>query len=93
MNDKNSYPAIDFYGLIEGALKKKESTGSALNAVLHIWGYFKNSSTEAEKKKFSKIIEEYKQGKAQLKTVKNYLWKMAIKYDQSYLLESYYFLL
>lgn len=93
LNDKNSYPAIDFYGLIEGALKKKESTGSALNAVLHIWGYFKNSSTEAEKKKFSKIIEEYKQGKAQLKTVKNYLWKMAIKYDQSYLLESYYFLL
>lgn len=93
LSDKNAYPAVPFYNLIEGALEKEITVGNAINAALHIWGYFKDTATNTEKKSFIKNIDEYKKGAVPMKTVKNNLWKMAVKYQQSYLLESYYFVL
>jgi len=93
LQNKNNYPAISFYNLIEGALHKDCTIGNSINAALHIWGYFKEIGADKEKTNFLKNIENYKQGKISIKTIKNSLWKMAVKYQQLYLLDSYYFVL
>lgn len=93
LRNKNEYPAAFFYTLIEEAMKEKVEIGNSINAAQHIWGYFKDIATKKEKIMFLKTIEEYKAGKIFIKTMKNGLWKMAVKYDQLYLINSYYFLL
>jgi len=93
LQNKNEYPAISFYNLIEDAMKKEIVAGNSINTALHIWGYFKNVTSDKEKNGFLKSIESYKKGKITIKPIKNSLWKMAIKYNQSYLLDSYYFVL
>lgn len=55
-------------------------------------GYFKNLADDKEKMNFLKSIEDYKKGKVSIKLIKNKLFKMAVKYNESYLLNSYYFL-
>ena len=91
LKNKNDYPVIQFYNIIEEALDMEETIGSTINAILHVWGYFKNISTENEKNKFMKLLEEYKEGKKSKNTVKRFLWKIALKYEEAYLLNSYYF--
>lgn len=92
LNDKDAYPATEFYNLIENALSKEITIGNSINAALHIWGYFKKKATDREKNSFLNNIEKYEQGQTSLKTIKNNLWKIAVKYNQSYLLDSYYFI-
>lgn len=89
--DKDSYPVIEFYKLIEEALNKTESIGSAINAAHHVWGYFKSKAGETEKDKFLKLIELYERGEKTKDSLKNYLFKLALKYNEPYLLKSYYF--
>lgn len=89
--NKNDYPVISFYNLIEDAILKESSIGTSVNAALHIWSYFKDNASDKEKNKFFNNIDFYNQGKIPIKTIKNILWKLAIKYQQSYLLDSYYF--
>ena len=93
LQDKNKYPVIAFYNLIESALQKEITIGNSMNAALHIWGYFKDVAIEKEKNKFFEIMEAYKLGKTSLQSIRNYLWRMADKYQRTYLLESYYFVL
>jgi UV DNA damage endonuclease len=59
----------------------------------HIWGDFRNLASAQEKKYFLKLIERYEQDEIPLKTLKNDLWKLVIKYEQDYLKDSYYFAL
>ncbi|WP_077368202.1 UV DNA damage repair endonuclease UvsE [Anaerosalibacter sp. Marseille-P3206] len=92
LNDKDAYPATEFYNLIQNALSKEITIGNSINAALHIWGYFKKKATDREKNSFLNNIEKYEQGQTSLKTIKNNLWKIAVKYNQSYLLDSYYFI-
>lgn len=89
---KKDYPAVAFYNLIEEAMQTEGTIGNSINAALHVWGYFKDTESDQEKSSFLKSIDEYEQGKISIRTVKNNLWKMAVKYQQSYLLDSYYFL-
>lgn len=91
LKDKKVYPVIQFYNLIEEALDIEETTGSTTNAFLHVWGYFKSISSEDEKNKFIKLVEDYKENKKSKETVKKFLLKMALKYKEPYLLNSYYF--
>lgn len=93
LKDKNDFSAISFYNLIEEGLKSEVDTGSFINGALHVWGYFKNIATEKEKTNFHKYLEGYKNKQTSINTVKNYLKKMAEKYEQEYLLNSYYFIL
>jgi len=93
LKDKNNYPVIEFYNLIENAMETEITTGNAINAALHIWGYFKKSASEKEKISFLKIIDEYENGIASISKIKNSLWRMATKYNEEYLLNSYYFAL
>lgn len=91
LKDKENYPFISFYNLIEEALETEITSGNSLNALMHVWGYFKNKADEKEKKSFLKSVEDFKQEKISISTIKNKLWKMAVKYNEVYLLNSYYF--
>lgn len=91
LKDKKEFSAISFYNLIEAGLKNEGDLGSHVNAALHVWGYFKNYATEKEKINFFKYIEKYQNQKTGIIIVKNYLKKLAEKYEQNYLLNSLYF--
>lgn len=92
LQNKNDYPVIQFYNFIENALEKQNDMGGSINAALHVWGYFKDIATIKEKDNFFNKFDAYKQEKISIKIIKSFLWKLAIKYEQIYLLESYYFL-
>jgi len=89
--NKEDYPAIAFYNMIEDALQKEINIENSVNAAQHVWGYFKNQATEAEKRTCLKNIELLKKGEISTKSIKNILWKMTVKYEEKYLLSSYYF--
>ncbi|HHY22831.1 MAG TPA: UV DNA damage repair endonuclease UvsE, partial [Clostridiaceae bacterium] len=93
LRNKDNYPVISFYNLIEDALQKESTVGNSINAAMHIWGYFKDIASDKEKNNFLKKIDAYKQGIASVKTIKRILREMAVKYRQSYILDSYYFVL
>lgn len=93
LKDKKAYPAIAFYNLIEEGMDKELTIGNAINGALHVWGYFKNTASEKEKETFLKSIKAYEEGNTTIKRVKNILWKLSVKYQEPYLLDSYYFVL
>ena len=92
LKDKEKYPAIPFYTLIEEALEGRKRQGF-VNAAQHVWGYFKTCATENEKSDFFMKMEAYKNSKAGMEEVKKNLWELSVKYEMKYLLESYYFIL
>lgn len=92
LKDKKSYPAVRFYRLIEEAAAAESTKGSSLNAMQHVWGYFKDVSTESEKKRYLRLTGDFGSGKASEKAVKAFLLRMAEKYGEKYLLDSYYFI-
>ena len=91
LKEKDKYPVIDFYKFIDDSWVKESKKGNEINALEHVWGYFKDISNLKEKEDIRKSIIKYKNDKIALKTIKNKLHKLAIKYNQKYLLESYYF--
>lgn len=91
LKDKNSYPIFDFYSLIDSSLEKEIEVENGINAASHVWGYFKDIATDKEKRKFFSYLKSYKKGSFSIKAVKKTLMKMAVKYDEEYLLSSYYF--
>ena len=93
LKDKSSYPVGEFYRLIEDALAKETQPGGAENAAQHVWGYFKNKSSEKERVQFQRNLENYRTGTVSISTVKRQLLKLAEKYEESYLLQSLYFYL
>lgn len=80
-----------FYHLVEEARELPFDRGAQQNAALHVWGYFKNRCTLSEKKSFHKKLDGFMEGRVTLQALKNYLCKLAQKYNEEYLLNSYYF--
>jgi UV DNA damage endonuclease len=93
LRDKNDYPDISFYNLIEEAMEKEIIIGNSINAAQHIFGYFKHLLSDKEKSNFLKSLDDYKKGAISNKSIKNKLWKMTVKFQQHYLLDSYYFVI
>jgi len=91
--NKQDYPVIEFYNLLEDALQKDINIENSVNAAQHVWGYFKSKTTEAEKRSCLKSIELLKKGETFTMATKNILWKMTVKYEEKYLMNSYYFYL
>ena len=92
LKDKENYPALSFYNLLETALTQELTIGGCVNAAMHVWGYFKDSASITEKNRFLQYIEDYQQEKISIQTIKNHLWKLTVKYQEDYLLNSYYFI-
>lgn len=93
LKDKKRYPALEFYLIVEDSLQKETNKGGQLNTAMHIWGYFRNKTTEKEKQSFMKKIDAFEEGKISINTIKNILMKLALKYNEEYILNSYYFTL
>lgn len=91
--DQTRCNAVSFYNLIEGALQKESKIENSINTALHIWGCFKEIASDTEKNSFLNSIEGYKHQTTSIRAIKNKLWKMAVKYQLSYLYDSYYFIL
>ncbi|WP_369693271.1 UV DNA damage repair endonuclease UvsE [Acetobacterium wieringae] len=93
LNNKDSYPCMEFYNLIESSFQKEATMGNSINVAQHIWGYFRTIALPSEKKYFLKLLDQYEKGEASIKKVKKNLWKMTVKYELTYLLDSYYYVI
>lgn len=86
LKDKRAWPAIPFYETVERALATPVDPGSFRNAAQHVWGYVSDHATPCERASFERLLERDDRQAAKRK-----LRTLAEKYDQGYLLESYYF--
>lgn len=93
LSTKRDYPAIAFYKSLEDALKQESQPDNLLNAAIYIWGLFDDIATAKEKVLFYKTIDSYKHGRTSLVSVKNYLWRIAEKYQRNDIRDSYYFII
>lgn len=91
LNDKRSYPVEIFYRLVDEALNTPSDFGHEVNALEHIWGYFKTCAAEKERRRFEKLLEDFKTTGTSLNSLKNHLYKLATIHHENYLLQSYYF--
>ena len=91
LKDKSSDHALAFYRIVERALKEPEDKGRALNALEHVWGYFSDCATPAEVKRYLAKRDGYLGGATPLGHVKGLLYRLSQKYQQDYLLGSYFF--
>ncbi|XVG95206.1 DUF1722 domain-containing protein [Eubacteriales bacterium KG125] len=74
---------------IEKVKKLRESIKDFNNAILHIWGYFKNSANEVEKKTLFMKLAQYNSGEIDQKSVIDYITGVLLKkYPNNYLQES-----
>lgn len=90
LKDKKAYPAKEFYLILEKALSESVEMKNAVNTLLHVWGYFKKIALPEEKEHFFEALEEYKNGVIQLADIKKDLYSLAKKYNEKYLLSTYY---
>jgi len=93
LNPQLALDSTAFYLELEDALAKIPSKGQAWNAAQHVWGYFKDIASDKEKKSWQEKSQLYQQDRAETRQIKEFLKRLAIKYNRSYLLDSYYFLL
>ena len=73
---------------INEAITHSPTTGSIINAYEHMWGYFKNISTENEKHKALMLKDDFMNHQIELDTLLSYLSQLANKYYIKYLQES-----
>lgn len=69
-----------------------ESKGEIINALNHIWGYFKNIDDDESKKKFFELMKAYKKGEIDRYEVFNHLYDLLKLYPNDYLLKSNIFI-
>lgn len=91
LKEKESYPALLFYELIEEALKTPVTSNVVINSLDHVWGYMNDKLTAREKKSYELYKKEVELSVNSLPKAKRFLNRMALKHQISYLLESYYF--
>lgn len=90
LKQKEHYPALAFYALIETALRKEATLGSITNAATHVWGYFKDKATDNEKKMFQKHLMSLKDDLNKRIGLKRFLRKLAFLHHETYLMGSLY---
>ena len=93
LKDKEAYPVLEFYQLIDAAFSEEIRPGYAENAAAHVWGYFKKHATEAERRQYEKNLANYRNNTGTRATLKSHLFRLAHKYESDYLLQSLYFYL
>ncbi|MDD3107386.1 MAG: DUF1722 domain-containing protein, partial [Bacilli bacterium] len=89
LKDKKNPLPFNFYRLVDFAINQNPTLGHQINALMHVWGYFKYQETY--KKVFLKKLEKFKEKSLSIQAIKNYLYQLALSENQQYLLSSYYF--
>lgn len=74
--------------MIDSAKNLPENRKEVVNALQHIWGYFKKLAQAEEKALFLTLLGEYQQEKTEKDKVLAYLWQLLQKYPNTYLLNS-----
>lgn len=74
--------------LIDKALDLPENKKDVVNAYQHIWGYFKEDASPAEKEKFLSLIDFYQKDIIAKEEVLEYLKILLEKYPYDYLQKS-----
>ncbi len=83
---------LRFSALVEGAAERPEDPGAEINAAEHVWGYFKAKAAPAERARFDAKIAAYRAGTATAPQLRAHLRRLAERFEEPYLLASYYFL-
>lgn len=91
LKDKSAYPVVEFYRLIEEALDTAPQKNIELNGLDHVWGHLKNKATDKEATRFSKMKEQWLVDEIKLSRLKKWVYRLAEKYNETYLLQSLYF--
>ena len=66
----------------------QESKKDFHNAILHVWGYFKNTAEKVEKDKLFRLLEEYRTGASDQSSIIHYIHTLLEKYPNNYLQQS-----
>ena len=66
----------------------QESKKDFHNAILHVWGYFKNSAEKVEKEELFRLLEEYRTGASDQSSIIHYIHTLLEKYPNKYLQQS-----
>ena len=66
----------------------KESKKDFHNAILHVWGYFKNIAEKVEKDELFRLLDEYRTGVTDQSSIINYIHTLFEKYPNHYLQQS-----
>ena len=91
LKDKETYPVIEFYRLLEAALEEKPTSTTALNALDHVFGYVKRDVTAKEKATYKTHRNQLLSDVKNYPKVKRFINRLAEKYQATYLLESLFF--
>ncbi len=82
---------LAFHELVAGAMSQPPGNGGTVNALQHVWGYFKKTADEEERKSMAQAILRFSAGTLSRDAAVARLARMAVKYDDRYLLDSYFF--
>ena len=66
----------------------QESKKDFHNAILHVWGYFKNTAEKVEKDELFRLLEEYRTGASDQSSIIHYIHTLLEKYPNNYLQQS-----
>ena len=66
----------------------QESKKDFHNAILHVWGYFKNTAEKVEKNELFRLLEEYRTGETDKSSIIHYIRTLLEKYPNKYLQQS-----
>lgn len=90
LKDKEHEVTHAFFALIEQALATPVTLGSVMNAYQHVTGYYKHLASGEEKALLRVSEEALKENFENRDKIKAELLKLAQKYEQTYLLQSFY---
>ncbi|MEX1306982.1 MAG: DUF1722 domain-containing protein, partial [Eubacteriales bacterium] len=90
LKGKDSPDAPAFFRLIEQAAERPTDIGAEVNAAEHVWGYLSEEASEAETRRFKKLIIGLTASTAKPTTIKRFLLRLAERQNQPYLLNSLY---
>lgn len=93
LKDKSAYPYEEFCDLLAQSFAHAPRPNVRLNAYDHVWGHFKNLATEEESQHYQDLIHRWQVGDGPRFAIKQFLHQLAKTYKDSYLLDSYFFLL
>lgn len=83
--------AREFYRAVEDALAQPEDPAGQTPVLLHIWEQLKNRPSDLEGETFRARVKSYRNGTGSLAAAKNHLYRMALRYGEVHLSQSYYF--
>lgn len=92
LKDKTHFPFETFLTLLAKALQEEVTNTAKLNAIAHVWGYFKNLAEEDEKESYKKLVQQFLKDEVSFEELKCFLYELTKKYEVSFLADSYYFI-